>query len=148
MAEGGRRMAVSRISHVGIAVKSLDEAVPLYEKILGIEASGVEVVEDQGVRVAFFQVGESRIELLEPIDGGGPIGAFLEKRGQGIHHIAFEVEGLEGELARLKEEGVRLIDEKPRRGAGGASIAFVHPKSVCGVLTELCEHGHGEDGGE
>lgn len=133
-----------KISHLGIAVASIEEATPYYRDVLGMEFEGTEVVEEQKVRVAFFVVGESRIELLEPTCDDSPVAKFMAKNGSGIHHVAYEVEDLVAELARLKEAGVRLIDEAPRKGAHGASIAFLHPKASGGVLTELCqpESGH------
>ena len=129
---------IRKIDHVGIAVKNLDEAIKLWEK-LGLKVAEVEEVPDQKVRVAVFKVGESRIELLEGTGEDSPISKFIAKRGEGIHHIALGVENIEEHLEKLKEQGFRLIDEKPRTGAGGAKIAFVHPKSVNGVLLELCE---------
>jgi len=129
---------IRKIDHVGIAVKNLDEAIKLWEK-LGLKVAEIEEVPEQKVRVAVFKVGESRIELLEGTSEDSPISKFIAKRGEGIHHIALGVENIEEHLERLKGEGFRLIDEKPRIGAGGAKIAFVHPKSVNGVLLELCE---------
>jgi len=129
---------IRKIDHVGIAVKNLDEAIKLWEK-LGLKVAEIEEVPEQKVRVAVFKVGESRIELLEGTSEDSPISKFIAKRGEGIHHIALGVENIEEHLERLKGEGFRLIDEKPRTGAGGAKIAFVHPKSVNGVLLELCE---------
>ncbi len=127
------------ISHVGIAVKSLDASIPFYRDVLGMEFEGTEVVEEQKVKVAFLVIGESRIELLEPTSDDSPVAKFLEKNGEGTHHIAYQVDDLEAALADLKTKGVRLIDEKPRRGAHGALIAFIHPKASGGVLTELCQ---------
>jgi len=129
---------IKKIDHVGIAVKNLDEAIKLWEA-LGLKVAEIEEVPDQKVRVAVFKVGESRIELLEGTSEDSPISKFIAKRGEGIHHIALGVENIEEHLEKIKEEGFRLIDEKPRIGAGGAKIAFVHPKSVNGVLLELCE---------
>jgi len=131
-----------KISHIGIAVKSLDMSIPFYRDVLGMEFEGTEVVAEQKVKVAFLVVGESRIELLEATTDDSPVAKFLEKNGEGVHHIAYEVADLSAELARLKADGVRLIDEAPRGGAHGAQIAFLHPKATGGVLTELCQAGH------
>ncbi|MDH3997477.1 MAG: methylmalonyl-CoA epimerase [Desulfuromonadales bacterium] len=131
-----------KISHVGIAVKSIEEALPFYRDTLGMEFEGSEVVAEQKVKVAFLAVGESRIELLEPTESDSPVAKFLEKNGPGVHHLAYEVSDLEQRLAELKEKGVRLIDETPRMGAHNTRIAFLHPKASGGVLTELCEVGH------
>ncbi len=130
---------VRGIDHIGIAVESIEEARAIYEKTLGLPFGGIEEVPDQGVRVAFFQAGETRIELLEPTSPESAVGRFLQKRGPGIHHLAFRVDNLEEKLASLQAEGVRLIDEKPRTGAHGTRIAFLHPKDTGGVLAELCE---------
>ena len=130
-----------KISHVGIAVSSIEEASPFYRDVLGMQFEGTEVVEEQKVKVAFFAVGESRIELLEPTADDSPVAKFLEKNGPGVHHVAYEVSDLEQRLTALKAEGVRLIDESPRTGAHNTRIAFMHPKASGGVLTELCEPG-------
>ncbi|RLI04587.1 methylmalonyl-CoA epimerase [Candidatus Bathyarchaeota archaeon] len=130
---------IKKISHIGIAVKNLDEAIKLYQEVFGLKVENIEVVEEQKVRIAFIPIGESRIELLESTDPEGPIAKFIENRGEGIQHIAFETDNVENELTKLKEKGLRLIDEKPRRGARNAKIAFIHPKSIHGVLLELCE---------
>lgn len=130
---------IKKIDHVGVAVKSIDEARKLYEDLLGLKIVNTEVVEDQKVKVAFIPTGDSEIELLESTEPDGPVAKFIEARGEGIQHIAFRVDNLEGKLKELKEKGVRLLDEKPRRGAGGAMIAFLHPKSTFGTLVELCE---------
>ena len=132
---------LKKISHIGIAVTNIDEATPFYRDVLGMEFEGTEVVTEQKVKVAFFVVGESRIELLEPTSPDSPVAKFLEKNGPGVHHVAFEVADLEGRLAQLKEQGVRLIDESPRMGAHKTRIAFMHPKASGGVLTELCQSG-------
>lgn len=132
-------MKPTHIEHIGIAVNSLEEALPFYEKVLGLSCYNIEEVADQKVRTAFFMVGQTKIELLESTDPEGPIGKFIEKRGEGIHHIAFAVEGIEERLKEAEAAGVRLIDLQPRRGAEGMTIAFLHPKSTFGVLTELCE---------
>ena len=130
-----------KISHIGIAVASIEEAAPFYRDVLGMEFEGTEVVAEQKVKVAFFAVGESRIELLEPTAEDSPVAKFLAKNGPGVHHVAYEVADLEQRLAALKAEGVRLIDEAPRTGAHNTRIAFMHPKASGGVLTELCEPG-------
>lgn len=132
-------MSISHIEHIGIAVKSLEQAIPFYEKVLGLKCYNIEEVKDQKVRTAFFMVGQTKIELLESTDPEGPIGKFIEKKGEGIHHIAFAVKGIEEQLKRMEEQGVTLIDKVPRKGAEGLDIAFLHPKSTLGVLTELCE---------
>lgn len=131
----------SKVNHVGIAVKSLEASLPFYRDALGMTFEGTEEVAEQKVRVAFLAVGESRIELLEPTAPDSPVARFLEKNGEGIHHLAYQVADLEAALADLKGQGVRLIDEVPRRGAHGTRIAFLHPKASGGVLTELCEPG-------
>jgi methylmalonyl-CoA epimerase len=128
-----------KINHLGIATKGIDEALKFWEDALGLKNVHTEVVEDQKVRVAMLPIGESRIELLEPTSEDSPISKFLEKRGGGIHHIAVEVEDIEAALAKLKAEGARLIDEKPRIGAEGCLVAFVHPSSANGVLLELTQ---------
>jgi len=129
-----------KIDHVGIAVKNLEEAIKVWEG-LGLKVDEIEEVPDQKVRTAIIHVGESRIELLEPTAEDSPIAKFIAKRGEGIHHIALGVDDIEKHLEELKAKGYRLIDEKPRIGAGGAKIAFVHPKAVTGVLLELCQRG-------
>lgn len=130
-----------KISHIGMAVKSLEASIPFYRDVLGMEFEGTEVVAEQKVKVAFLAVGESRIELLEATSPDSPVAKFLEKNGEGIHHVAYEVDDLEAALAQLKKDGVRLIDEIPRMGAHQTRIAFVHPKASGGVLTELCDPG-------
>ncbi|MBN1473591.1 MAG: methylmalonyl-CoA epimerase [Syntrophaceae bacterium] len=132
-------MKILKVDHIGIAVKSIDEAKKLYNGLLGLEHTGSETVAEQKVTTAFFPVGDAEIELLESTSPDGPIAKYIEKKGEGIQHIAFRVENIEEALAELKAKGVALIDEKPRRGAGGAKIAFLHPKSTFGVLIELCE---------
>src|SRR5215213_1019792 len=129
-----------KIEHIGIATRSLDEALGFWRDALGLEVTHTEVVEEQKVRVAMLPVGEPRIELLEPTRDDSPVAKFLERRGAGIHHIAVRVEDIRASLGRLKEAGVRLIDESPRVGAGGCLVAFVHPSSVNGVLLELVQH--------
>lgn len=134
---------IKRVDHIGIAVKSLAEAVPVYETILGLELTGYETVDDQMVRVAKVHGGDDCIELLEPTSPESPIAKFLAKRGPGIHHICLAVDDIEAVLARFAAAGLELIDKKPRLGAGGCRIAFVHPKSTGGVLIELSEKVHG-----
>jgi methylmalonyl-CoA/ethylmalonyl-CoA epimerase len=133
---------LTRINHIGIAVKSIDEALPFYRDNLGMAFAGIEEVVEQKVRVAMLKVGESKIELLEPIGEDSPVAKFLEKNGPGIHHLAYEVENIDDAIAGLLADGARMIDERPRNGAHGSRIAFVHPKSSNGVLTELCQPGH------
>lgn len=130
---------VRKVDHIGVAVSNLEEALKIYTDVLGLKLHGTEVVEEQKVRVAFMPVGDTEIELLESTDPEGPIAKFIEKRGEGIQHIAFRVDDIEEALEQMRRKGVRLIDEKPRYGAGGARIAFLHPKSTGGVLVELCE---------
>ena len=133
-------MNISHIEHLGIAVKSLDEAIPYYENILGMKCYSIEEVADQKVKTAFFKVGQTKLELLEPTSDESPIAKFIEKRGEGIHHLAFAVEdGVANALAEMEGKGVRLIDKAPRKGAEGLNIACIHPKSTHGVLTEFCE---------
>ena len=129
-----------KISHIGIAVKDLASAEALFSTLLSDDDVHHEVVEDQGVRIASFKVGESVIELTAPLDESSPISKFIAKRGEGIHHVAFEVDDVASELSRLKSKGMQLIDEAPRAGAHEMQIAFLHPKSTNGVLVELCEH--------
>jgi methylmalonyl-CoA/ethylmalonyl-CoA epimerase len=133
-------MKPSHIEHIGIAVANLKDAITFYENVLGLTCYNVEEVPDQKVRTAFFMVGQTKIELLESTDPEGPIGKFIEKRGEGIHHIAFAVENIEEQLTNVENQGIRLIDSKPRKGAEGLDIAFLHPKSTAGVLIELCEN--------
>lgn len=133
-------MTPTHIEHIGIAVKSLDEAIPFYEKVLGLKCYSVEEVADQKVKTAFFKIGQTKIELLESTDPEGPIGKFVEKRGQGVHHIAFAVDDVNKALSDVEESGVRLIDKEGRKGAEGLNIGFLHPKSTLGVLTELCDN--------
>lgn len=132
-------MSVKQINHIGIAVKSIEDQRPFYEDALGAKFEGVELVADQKVRVGFFRIGDVRLELLEPTDPTSTIAKFLDQRGDGLHHIAFTVSDLPLRLAELKQQGLRLIDEIPRTGAHHMRIAFLHPKSTGGVLTELCE---------
>ncbi|MDK2871625.1 MAG: methylmalonyl-CoA/ethylmalonyl-CoA epimerase [bacterium] len=134
-------MKTLKIDHIGIAVKSISDALKLYEDILGIKCEGVEEVLEQKVKTAFLPTGDTEIELLESTSPDGPVAKFIEKRGEGIHHIAFRVDNLEDAIRELKKRGIVLIDEQPRKGAGGARIAFLHPKSTGGVLIEICERG-------
>ncbi len=133
---------LTKINHIGIATNSLDGVIPFYRDILGMAFMGMEEVAEQQVRVAFFEVGESKIELLEPTTAESPIAKFLEKNGPGIHHVAYEVENIDTAITKLESEGARMIDKAPRLGAHGVRIAFIHPKSSNGVLTELCQTGH------
>lgn len=133
-------MNISHIEHLGIAVKSIEDSLPYYEGILGLKCYNIEVVEDQKVKTAFFKVGQTKIELLEPTSPESTIAKFIEKKGEGIHHIAFSVDSVAASLAEAESKGVQLIDKAPRAGAEGLNIAFLHPKSTCGVLTEFCEH--------
>lgn len=130
---------VNKLDHVGIAVKDLNVTLKFYEEILGLKSSGIEVVEEQKVRVAFLPIGDTEVELLESTEEDGPIAKFIAKNGEGIQHMAYRVDDIEAAIAEMKEKGVRMIDEKPRYGAGGAKIAFCHPKSTSGVLVELCQ---------
>jgi methylmalonyl-CoA epimerase len=132
-------MNLKNIDHIGIAVSNLQESLPFWEKSLGIELHGIEEVAEQNVRTAFLPVGGTEIELLEPTSADSSVARFIEKRGEGLHHIAIRVDDIEAALAELKAKGIQLIDETPRNGAGGARIAFVHPKATHGVLLELCE---------
>lgn len=131
-------MGVSHIEHIGIAVNSLDEAIPYYEKVLGLKCYAVEEVTDQKVKTAFFKVGDTKIELLESTNPEGPIGKFIANKGQGIHHLAFAVDNVNEALQGAEEAGIRLIDKTSRKGAEGLNIGFLHPKSTLGVLTEFC----------
>jgi methylmalonyl-CoA/ethylmalonyl-CoA epimerase len=132
-------MNPSHIEHIGIAVSDLETAIAIFEKILGQQCYNIEEVPDQKVKTAFFKVGETKIELLQSTDPDGPIGKFIEKKGEGIHHIALAVDGIEQKLEQANSIGIRLVDSQPRKGAEGLDIAFLHPKSTNGVLIELCE---------
>lgn len=129
---------ISAIDHIGIAVRSLDTAVTRYAQMLGVPCAGIETVADQGVKVAFFEVGESRIELLEPTSPASPIAKFIEKRGEGLHHIAFRSSSIDGDLSRAAAAGCEHLSGIPREGAHGSQVAFLHPKALSGVLVELC----------
>ncbi len=130
---------IRRIQHIGVAVRKLDDAIPFYRDILGLEFAGIEEVAGQKIRAAVFRVGESTIEVIESTSPDGPVGKFIEKNGEGIHHVCFQVEDAAAALARAKEKGVRLIDETPRTGVHGMRIGFLHPKSTFGVLTEFAQ---------
>lgn len=131
--------AVKSLNHIGIAVQSIDSQRAFYEDALGAQFEGIEEVPDQKVRVGFFRVSNVRLELLEPTGPASPVAKFLEKRGEGLHHLAFTVDDIQARIAEMKESGIRMIDDQPRGGAHHTKIAFVHPKSSHGVLTELCE---------
>ena len=132
-------MKITHIEHIGFAVKSLEESIAYYEGVLGLKCYAVEEVKEQRVKTAFFMVGQTKIELLESTDPEGPVGKFLEKKGEGVHHVAYATTNLEAVLGEMEEKGIALIDKTPRKGAEGLDIAFLHPKSTYGVLTELCE---------
>lgn len=132
---------IEKIAHIGIAVRDLDAQIPYYRDVLGLQFLGCEDVLQQGVRTALFAAGETMIELLAPLFATSPIARFLDKRGEGFHHLAFEVEELAQALDALRGKGIRLVDEQPRPGAHGAVVAFAHPRSTHGVLTEFCQHG-------
>ena len=134
-------MKISHIEHLGIAVPSIEEALPYFEQDLGLKCYALEVVEDQKVKTAFLKCGETKLELLEPTSPESTIQKWLDKGNKGVHHVAFCIEdGVANALAECDEKGIRLIDQTPRKGAEGLNIAFLHPKSTCGILTELCEH--------
>lgn len=133
-------MNPSHIEHIGIAVTNLEKAISFYEKVLGLTCYNIEEIPDQKVRTAFLMVGQTKIELLESTDPDGPIGKFIQKKGEGIHHIAFSVEKIHEQLTHAADLGITLIDKVPRKGAEGLEIAFLHPKSTSGVLIELCEN--------
>ncbi len=130
---------VKKVDHIGIAVNSIEQALNFYEGVLGLKSAGTEVVEEQKVRVAFLPTGDSEIELLEPTAEDSPIAKYIAKNGEGVQHIAYRVDDIEKAIEEMKEKGIRMIDERPRYGAGGAKIAFCHPKSTGGVLVELCQ---------
>lgn len=133
-------MKISHIEHIGLAVRSLQEAIPFYENVLGLKCYAVEEVVEQKVKTAFFMLGQTKLELLESTDPEGPIAKFLEKKGEGIHHLAYAIEdGLQNALDEMAGKGIQLLDKTPRKGAENLNIAFVHPKSTLGVLTEFCE---------
>lgn len=135
-------MKIKKIEHIGIAVKNLDSSIELYQSIFGLKCYGIEVIKDQQVKVAFFKIGDVKIELLESLDTNGPIASHISKHGEGLHHIAYNVENVNETLNELKTKGVRLIDKSERIGAEGLAIAFLNPKSTYGTLTELCSAHH------
>jgi methylmalonyl-CoA/ethylmalonyl-CoA epimerase len=130
---------IKKVDHIGIAVKSLEAALPFYVDVLNLPLLGIEEVESEKLRVAFLQAGEAKIELLEPMSAESTIAKFIEKRGEGIHHVALGVDSIEERMKELKEKGIRMVQDEPKLGAGGAHVAFIHPKSTSGVLYELCE---------
>lgn len=132
-------MELKKVDHLGIAVSSLEESLKFYEGVLGLKCQGSEVVEEQKVKTAFLPIGDTEVELLESTAEDGPIAKFIASRGEGFQHIAYRVENIEEAILELKDKGIRMIDEKPRYGAGGAKIAFIHPKSTGGLLIELCQ---------
>ena len=138
--ENEDKMELTHIEHIGIAVSNLEQSIKYYEEVLGLKCYAIEEVPDQKVKTAFFKVGQTKIELLESTSPDGPIGKFIEKKGEGIHHIAFNVNDLPNALKEAEDKGIKLIDSQPRKGAEGLDIAFLHPKSTNGVLTELCSH--------
>src|SRR5699024_4133005 len=140
-----KKSSPEKIAHIGIAVKSIENALPLYTEQLGLTLEGIEEVESEQVKVAFLKIGESMLELLEPLSESSAIHTYLERNGEGIHHIALEVDNIEQRLENLKNDGIRLINEEAKLGANNSKIAFLHPKSTYGVLYELCEHGGNEE---
>ncbi len=132
-------MKITKVDHVGIAVKNLDESLKFFQDVLGLECVGTEVVEEQKVKCAFMKLGESKLELLESTSDDGPIAKFIEKNGEGVQQLALGVDNVEEAIQHMKDKGIRMIDEKPRYGAGNAKIAFVHPKGAHGILLELTE---------
>ncbi|KYD25143.1 MULTISPECIES: methylmalonyl-CoA epimerase [Geobacillus] len=139
-------MRVKKVDHIGIAVRSIEKALPFYTEVLGLPFLGIEEVESEQVKVAFLQAGEAKLELLEPLSPESAVATFIEKRGEGIHHVALGVEDITERIRELKEHGIRMIQETPKRGAGGALVAFMHPKSTGGVLYELCERTNQTEG--
>lgn len=131
---------MKKVDHIGIAVQSIEESLPFYTNMLALTLIKTEVVDGQGVKVAFIDAGNVKLELLEPLHDQSPIAKFIEKKGQGIHHVAFQVEGIEERIHELKEKGLRFISDEPKKGAGGADVAFLHPTQAHGVLYEICDH--------
>ncbi len=136
-------MQTTHIEHIGIAVKNLEASIKFYEEVMGLKCYKIEEVADQKVRTAFFMAGQTKIELLESTSDDGPVARFLDKKGEGVHHIAFAVNGIEEAIKHARDKGVEAIDQQPRKGADGLDIAFLHPRSTFGVLTELCENKKG-----
>lgn len=134
-----RVQMVKKIDHIGIAVQSIEKALPFYTEVLNLPLLGIEEVESEKVRVAFLKIGESKLELLEPMSAESAIAVFLKKRGEGLHHVALAVDSIQDRITEIKEKGIRMINETPKQGAGGAMVAFMHPKSTGGVLFEYCE---------
>jgi methylmalonyl-CoA/ethylmalonyl-CoA epimerase len=132
-------MKTLKIDHIGVAVQSIKETLKFYSEVLGLKLEGEELVSEQKVKTAFLPIGDTEVELLESTEADGPIAKFIEKKGEGIQHLAFKVENIDEALKELSDKGIRLIDQKPRKGAGGKRIAFLHPKDTFGVLVELCE---------
>ena len=130
---------IKKVDHIGIAVRSLDEALPFYIEVLQLEFLGIEEVDSQGVKVAFIKAGETKLELLEPTSAESPIAKFIEKRGEGLHHVALGVDSIQERINQMKEQGIRMLQDEPKIGAGGAQVAFLHPKSTGGILYEFCE---------
>ncbi|MCS0672358.1 methylmalonyl-CoA epimerase [Cytobacillus firmus] len=130
---------IKKVDHIGIAVRSLDEALPFYIEVLQLEFLGIEEVDSQGVKVAFIKAGETKLELLEPTSEESPIAKFIEKRGEGLHHVALGVDSIQERINQMKEQGIRMLQDEPKIGAGGAHVAFMHPKSTGGILYEFCE---------
>jgi len=143
--QGGQLTEPNKIAHIGIAVQSLDQALPFYTDALGLQVEAVEEVESESVKIAFLKIGETRIELLEPLDDTSPIQRFIDKKGEGIHHIALDVDDIHHRLAQLKQLGIELVNKEPKEGANQSQIAFIHPKSANGVLFELCQHVEGSE---
>ncbi|MDE5412197.1 MAG: methylmalonyl-CoA epimerase [Bacillaceae bacterium] len=140
----GNSNAPKKIDHIGIAVQSIENALPFYTEQLNLELLAIEEVASQGVKVAFLKIGESKIELLEPLHDESPIAKFIAKKGEGIHHIALGVEGIQDRINEIKEKGIQMINNEPVKGAGGAQVAFIHPKSSGGILYEFCEKNKSE----
>ncbi|GLB58111.1 methylmalonyl-CoA epimerase [Cytobacillus sp. NCCP-133] len=130
---------IKKVDHIGIAVRSLDEALPFYTETLQLEFLGIEEVKSQGVKVAFIKAGETKLELLEPTSQESPIAKFIERRGEGLHHVALGVDSIQDRIKVMKEKGIKMLGDEPKPGAGGAQVAFMHPKSTGGILYEFCE---------